>query len=120
MPKECELMQMLCNTSKHPPLQNPKWVQCRWRSKSRLKQLLRLIVDTYQWQAGKSGNSREGVGQTDTHVHREKKSEIDNKVSSSCNLGLGRKALGPGSTAHQNTIPVVPPSNPTAFGTEQS
>lgn len=47
MPKECELMQMLCNTSKHPPLQNPKWVQCRWRSKSRLKQLLRLIVDTF-------------------------------------------------------------------------
>jgi hypothetical protein len=36
-----------------------------------MKQLLRLIVDTYQWQAAKSGNSREGVvGQTHTSTEK--------------------------------------------------
>lgn len=110
MPKKCELMQMMCNPTiqASPPLQNPKWVQCSWRSKSRLKQLLRLIVDTYQWQAARSGNSREGVvGQT--HTSTEKRNlRLTTKFPLPAIWDFGRKALGPGSTAHQNTIPVVP------------
>jgi hypothetical protein len=36
-----------------------------------MKQLLRLLADTYQWQPTKSGHSKEGVGQT--HPHPQKK-----------------------------------------------
>jgi hypothetical protein len=38
-----------------------------------MKQLLRLLADTYQWQPTKSGHSTEGVGQTHPHPHPQKK-----------------------------------------------
>jgi len=80
-----------------------------------MKQLLRLLADTYQWQPTKSGHSTEGVGQTHPHPLK-RKSEIDNKVSSFCKLGLGRKALAPG--APPKSDPRNP--HPTTFETVQS